>query len=411
MPRQPSRRSRGYAPTWLRLRLIDGYVLSELVNPMTVAVIVILIALLLFRALEIFNFMAGSSARFAVIPRMIADLVPQYLGLAAPGAYFISMFLVVARMGDTSEIDAILASGYSIVRLTLPLVALGVLVSAINLAILGFAQPFGRYGFNAHLDDAIHAPWDARAQPRTFIQSGENAVLSADAADPTGRLLKGVFIRRVDGDGREQVFTAARGALLASPDQNRLIVTLLDGQELQERNGPEPVVGSFNRLSVEVDLGGRIGAFRGRGLEPREMTLLELPVRMASGSAADRRRAASELNTRIVRTLSVPILPLLAVPAGMAAKRRRRAMGTISCGLGLFLYENAIDVGQNLSDRGVPILLAIWTPFLIFAFISAYLFQQSIRRPGQTPFTALSDGFDATARAVRGRLDRRVVRS
>lgn len=408
------RRSRRSAPgarlLGLRPRLIDTYVLSELVSPMAAALVVILIALLLFRALEIFNYVAGSSARFGIIPRMIADLVPQYLGLAAPGAYFISMFLVVARMGDTSEIDAILASGLSIVRFTLPLVALGLIVAMFNIGLLGFAQPLGHYGFNSHLDVALHAPWDARAQPRTFIGTGDGVVMTADAVDPSGRSLKGVFIRRVDSEGSEQIFTARRGLLVPPSDQTRLVVVLTDGQQLQERAGGPPMVGGFSRLSVEVTLTGRTGGFRGRGVEPREMTLSELPAAMREGTQHDRLRATSEFHTRIARTVSVPILPLLAVPAGMAAKRRKRAFGTLICGLALFLYENAIDVGQNLADTGrAPVALAIWLPFAIFAAGSAWLFRQSIFRPGQTPFTALSDTIDAWVRAVRIRLPWRRV--
>ncbi len=392
----------------LRLRLVDRYLLSELVPPMAVAVVVILIALLLFRALEIFNDMAGSSARFGIIPRMIADLAPQYLGLAVPGAYFIGMFLVVARLGDTSELDVMLASGLSLVRLTLPFVGLGVVVAVLNLLLLGFAQPYGRYGFNSHLDLALHAPWDARVQPRTFIATGDRVVLSADAVDPSGRALRGVFIRRTNDDGAEQVFTAERGVLTAAPDQRHLTITLENGQHFQERIDGPPVVGGFSRLSVAVVLSGRIGAFRGRGVEPREMTLFELPTHMRDGEEEERLRATSEFHTRIVRTLSVPLLPLLAAPAGMASKRRRRALGTVVCGIALFLYENAIDFGQHLADAGqAPVALAIWLPFAIFAAGSALLFQQSILRPGQTPFTAVSDALEALIRAVAERLPRR----
>ncbi|HTI66018.1 MAG TPA: LptF/LptG family permease [Caulobacteraceae bacterium] len=406
-----SRRRSGARALGFRPKLLDSYLLAELAPPMAAAVTVILIALLLFRALEIFNYVAGSSARFGIVPQMIADLVPQYLGLAAPGAYFISMFLVVARMGDTSEIDAILASGLSMTRLTLPLVALGLVVAVFNIALLGFAQPLGHYGFHSHLDVALHAPWDARAQPRTFIGAGADVVLSADAVDPSGRALRGVFIRRVAADGTEEVFTAEKGALVTSPDQTRLTVVLTDGQQLQERSDGPPLVGKFSQLAVEVTLSGRTGAFRGRGPEPRELTMFELPARMRTGPEQDRLRAASEFHTRIVRTLSVPLLPLLAVPAGMAAKRRRRALGAVVCAVALFLYENSIDVGQDLVDMGrAPVALAIWLPFVLFAAVATVLFRQSVVRPGQTPFTAVSDAADALVRAVRTRLPPKVSR-
>ncbi len=370
---------------------------------------VVLVALLLYRILELFNMLADSNARFGLLITMIGNLAPHYLGLAIPAAYFISMFLVIAKLSDTSEIDALLASGLSIVRLTRPFIWVGVVVAIVSVFLLGWLQPFGRYGFNADIDAAEHSQWDARLQPRTFVAPGGGVTLTADRVDPTGRGLWGVFLRRVGPDGLEQVFTAERGALVPSKDGNSLRLELDNGQQFQERAHSDSLVGAFTALQVDQSFSTADPPFRARGVVARELTMFELPKRIAHGAThIERAQAASELYTRIVRSISVPLLPLLAVPLGMAAKRGRRGSGIILSAILLFVYEHAIDMGQSLADLGtVSALVAVWTPCLVFAALCFWLFFNSLRRPGETPFTSAVDQLDRVIQTVRRRFVRK----
>jgi len=390
-----------------RLPLVDRYLVTQMAPGMAASFGVVLIALLLYRILELFNMLAESSARFGLIMTMIGNLAPHYLGLAIPAAYFISMFLVISRLGDNSEVDALLASGLSIVRLTKPFVWVGVVVAVVSVLLLGFLQPFGRYGFNADLNAALQSQWDARVQPRTVVGPGGGVTLTADSVDPSGRALRGVFLRRLNSDGREQVFTAERGALIPNDDNTQLRLVLDNGQQFQERANGEPLVGAFERLEVEQSFDIRNPPFRARGVSARELTLFELPQRMAQGSGIEREKAAAEFYTRIVRSISVPLLPLLAVPLGMAAKRGRRGPGIVISAITLFLYENAIDMGQSLANLGaVSPFVAVWTPFAVFTVLCVWLFAHSRTRPGETPFTIAVDQIETVMQMIRRRFDR-----
>jgi lipopolysaccharide export system permease protein len=389
----------------LRLPLIDRYLLGQMAPPMALAFGVVLIALMLYRALELFNLLASSSARFGLVLAMVGNLAPHYLGLAIPAAYFISMFVVVARLSDTSEVDALLGTGMSIDRLTAPFVGVGLVVAVISIVLLGYIQPYGRYGFNSDLNAALHSQWDARLQPRTFVSPTASLTLYAQRVDPAGRGLRQVFLRRVEKDGAEQVFTAARGVLAPSEDGKRLSLVLEDGQQYQDDARGRPVVGAFSRLAVDTPFSADAPPFRTRGQSARELTLDELPARMFSAPTAEERAAAAtELYARLVRSISAPLLPLLAIPLGMAAKRGRRAPGLVVAAVLLFVYEHAIDMGQSVANQGhVPPALAIWTPFLLFTALCVWLFLNSRVRPGQTPFTLVVDQLDRAISLVRRR--------
>ena len=396
------------APTF-GLPMVDRYLLRLMGPPMAAALAVVLIALLLERILRLFNLLAASSAKFELIIDMVGNLVPHYLGLALPAAFFISVFLVIARLGDNNEVDALLASGMSISRLAVPFIGVGAFLTLFSVLLFGFIQPYGRYGYNADLNAALNSGWDARVQPRTFIDPGRGFTITADRVDPTGRRLEGVFVRRVTPQGEEEVTTAARGDLNPSADGKRLTLVLQGAQQFRERAGREPVVGGFDRLTTAVNFDIDAPPFRARGGAERELTLLELRREMKTGATPEARgRAASEFYARMVRSVSLPLLPLLATPLGMAAKRGRRGPGIVIAAVVLLLYQHGIQLGQGVADNGgASPLVAVWTPFAIFASLCGWLFLQSRRRPGETPFTlvvdALGDAIEAVVALIRPR--------
>lgn len=389
------------------LGMLDRYLLQLMGPPMAAALGVVLIALLLERVLRLFNLLAASSARFELILDLVGNLVPHYLGLALPAAFFISVFLVIARLGDNNEVDALLASGVSIGRLTVPFVWVGAALAVVSMLLFGFIQPFGRYGYNADLNKALNSGWDARVQPRTFVDPGHGITLMADRVDPTGRRLSGVFLRRALDGGIEEVVTASSGALTPSNGGKQLTLTLRDAQQYRERIDREPVVGAFDRLTVEQSFDLDAPPFRARGGAQRELTLPELRREMRTApTLADRAQAASEFYARMVRSISLPLLPLLAIPLGMAAKRGRRGPGVVIAAITLLLYQHSIQLGQGFADDGrVSAFVAVWSPFGAFAALCVWLFAQSRRRPGETPFTvvveALGDVFDWVQHRLR----------
>lgn len=409
--RKPVRRRKAGVVGVFGVPMMDRYLLQLMGPPMAGALGVVLIALLLERILRLFTLLAASSARFELILDLVGNLVPHYLGLALPAAFFISVFLVIARLGDNNEVDALLASGVSISRLAVPFVVVGAILTFASLVLFGFIQPYGRYGYNFDLNKALNSGWDARVQPRTFIDPGHGITLSADKVDPTGRRLEGVFLRRTLEPGTEEIITAGSGVLVPANGGKQLTLTLTKAQQYRERPGRQPVVGGFERLQVEQSFDINAPPFRPRGGAQRELTLPELRHEMKTAPSDERRQAASEFYARMVRSISLPLLPLLAIPLGMAAKRGRRGPGIVIAAILLLLYQHSIQLGQGFADDGVAsALVAVWTPFVLFAALCIWLFARSQKRPGETPFTfvvdALGDVIEAAIRLVRGRQPR-----
>jgi len=385
------------------LRLIDRYMLKLVAWPMVGCLGVTVVALLLERVLRLLDALSQSSARFGYVAELAANLVPHYLGLALPVAFFVALFIVISKLSDGSEIDALLASGQSLSRIVIPFVCVGLCLSLFSVALFGYSQPYSRYAYRSVMHAAVNAGWNGRLSGGAFIDE-DNLLMTADDADPAGQSLTRVFIRRLDDKGREEVITAQTATLSASPTGDKVTLLLRRGQRigLDAAGGYRTL--AFDQFITEMPLAGAATLLRARGGDERELTLNELARQAASGtSVLPKPTLLAELYGRLARAAFLPFLPLLAFPLGLAAKRGNRTPGLIVAGVLLLAFQHSLLLGQSLAEAGkADPLLAIWGPFLIFTGFSVWMFMGSLKRPGDTPVSRVVRRIGETIdRAVR----------
>lgn len=375
----------------LRLRILDLYLLKLLGEPAATCLGITLIAMLLERVLRLINEMAATGAHFSFMFGLVTNLVPYYLGLALPASFFISLFIVVSRLDNGSEIDVMLASGRSLTRIAGPFIAVGVVLGIISIILFGFLEPYGRYGYRAVQNAAINAGWTAVLQPQVFLTPGQGVTISADQSDASGRKLKGVFLRRQTPDGSEAVVTASTGVLSLNADGRTTHLELGPGLEYSDRAKEAGRVLHFQNIGAARAL-GVAPAIRARGGDARELTMFELIHELrAPDNMIPQRSLLAELLERLARAFAIPLLPLMALPLGMATKRGRRAPGLIVAGVVLVAFHHGVALAKNLASQGdANPILAIGGLFAIFAAFTFWLFFFS-HRPGQTPLSGLLD--------------------
>jgi len=376
----------GQAERGPRLALIDRYTLKLTIWPMLGCLGVTVIALLLERTLRLLDMLSQSSTRFGSVMSLATDLLPHYLGLALPVAFFVALFIVITRLDDGSEVEAFLASGVPLTRMAAPYVALGLVLMAFSLVVFGYSQPYSRYAYRAVLYAAQNAGWNGRLDGGAFVQDGDS-IMTADSADLEGRKLQRVFIRRALPTGGEEVVTARSAQLVSRPDGKQVTLVLQDGSRVsQNRTGTFDTL-RFHTFVMQNNLAGATSLLRARGGDERELTLGELASKARESDPVIPRRALlAELYARLARSIVLPILPLIALPLGLAAKRQRRAAGLVLAGVLLLAFQNGLQFGQSLAKAGkVTPELGVGVPFFLFTGFCLWMFAGSRQRPGDTP--------------------------
>lgn len=407
--------------------IVDRYLLGLVVRPLALSLGVVMIALLLERVLRLVNILAATgSNQYGILAALTASLVPHYLGLALAAAFVVALFVAMIQLGDASELDALLGSGLSIWRITLPYLWLGGGLAVLSLALYGFLNPVSRYDYRRILYSALNTVGHSQVPPGTFVNAGNGLTITADTVDATGRRLEGVFIQQRRGES-EKVTTARSGELAVAEDGKRLKLILEDGVSIRENEGQAPITTQFKRLNFDTqfDIGGL--PFRARGDSERELTFPELwrQIRAPAGSPPTGGPATggpatgglkpavlqAELIDRIARSLSFLFLPLLAVPLSLASRRGSRVTGLVFAAIILVVFNNALQLGKDLAGAGHgPPMLTAALPFLVFAGLSVWLFVSGSLHPAEAPLvrvfervSALTAGLGRRLAAIRGR--------
>ena len=392
--------------------LIDRYLLRMLTGPLIGCLGVTIGALILERVLRLLDLLSNSNARFGYVAQLAANLLPHYVGLALPVAFFIALFIVITKLSDSSEIDALLAGGRSLTRIVAPFIAVGIVLSLFSLVVFGYLQPYSRYAYRSVMHAAVTAGWNGRLPGRAFVDDGKQ-LITADESDAAGEELKGIFIKRPDAQGREEVVTASSAALRAEPGGERVALILTDGRRISTDDSGGYRILTFAKLNAEIPLAGAQALLRSRGGDERELTQRELLREAAKkNSIVPHETLLAEFYGRLARALFLPFLPLLAFPLGLAAKRGRRAAGLVVAGILLVAFQYALLLGQSLAANGKVLAFpAIWIPFAAFTGLALWMFMGGRERLGDTPLTRflhlIGDGADRIGKRLKIRFPRK----
>lgn len=369
-----------------------------------------MVVFLLERLLRSLQLLAQTDRGFDFLVQLAVNLVPHYAGLVLPGGFFIGLFVAVNRLNNSSEIDALLAGGVSLGRITAPLVALGLVFAMLSVLLYGFIQPYTRYGYRAVMHAARNAGWSGEVKPRAVLSPNADLILTADAVDQTGHQLTRVFIRRVSPGGREDVFTAQYAELHKDRDKRSITLQLVRGQAYTKSPNASGRLLTFDLLTIRLPLVPAAKLLRARGGEENELTLVELGRRGLDDKvpAQLRETVLAELYSRLARALALPFMPLLAVPFALTAKRAGSSPAIAIAGVLLFGFQASLIFGQGLVASGRAWALPTeGLPFAIFAAACVSTFALSRKRPGENPVNWLaeriSDGLAALIRLVRRR--------
>jgi lipopolysaccharide export system permease protein len=327
----------------------------------------------------------------------------------------LGILLAFRRLATSSELDVLLACGFSYQRLLRVPYYYAIAAALINLAIVGFLQPYSRYAYEGLRYELRTGALGASIKVGEFTKLGKNMTVRIERSQEGGRQLSGIFVMAQSSEGKELAVTAEHGRFMATDDPNTIIFRLRNGTLVH--NAPEfpvPRVLSFESHDLPIDL-PKEEAFRQRGGR-EEMTIPEL-VRssVAAGEKKDRWRSSAEFHFRVTQIVTIFLLPLLAVALAVPPKRSTSALGVFLSIVMIVTYYKVNEYAEALGGRGtVHPAVALWTPFVLFAILIWWMYRTLARVPGGQPIGALERQFAKLGGLVRRwfvRSRRRIVAS
>ncbi len=389
----------------------DRYLARLIALPLFSTLVIAAMLLVLDKMLRLFDFVAAEGGPVSVVWRMLANLIPEYLSLGIPIGLMLGILLAFRQLAMSSELDVFRAVGLGYGRLLRVPYMFAIGLALVNLAIVGFVQPYARYAYEGLRFELRSGALGASIKVGEFTNMGKRMTMRIERSENEGRELYGIFVRAENKSDKSVSVTAERGMFLATDDPDTIILRLNKGVLVHDAPiYKQPRVLSFTSHDLPIDL-PKIEAFRGRGGKDRERTIPEL-ARIGADKTmpvALRNESLSNFHFRLVEVAMMLLLPLLAVALAVPPKRSSSALGVFLSIVMVVTYHKINEYAEGMGTLGlVSPFFALWIPFLLFAALIWRLYYVLAYTPGGQPIAGLERVFAKVGKAIRAFFTRRI---
>jgi len=381
-------------------RILDRYVLKELVAPFSIGVGVFTFFLVIDRVYSLTDLVITKGVPFPLVLTLLVFMLPAFLTQTLPIALLVAVLLVCGRLATDLEVTALKASGVSPLRLFRPVLVAAGIVTLLVASLTLVVNPWAQGAFQQQLFRILQTRAASGIVERTFSASFGQFTIYVQEVSPSQVALKGLLVADERQPALSRVVVAREGRLLTDEENKRVTLRFLDGEitETDVNNRRRFRHTAFSlydmNLSLESPLAGPARA--------------DKPERdLASGAllreARELRRQGQqvtpyyvELHKRLALPLASVVFVMVGFPLGVRSHRGGRG-AALAASLGIVVaYYFLLTSLEGLAlSRRLPAALAIWAPNVLFGVLGVVLLRAvttGIRIAGRHAFWVAWEG-------------------
>ena len=365
------------------MKILDRYILRELVVPFVLGLAVFTSILLVVRILKLVEMVVNRGVPLWQIIKLFSYILPAFLEVTVPMALLLAVLVAFGRLSSDSEIIALRAAGISLYRLLLPVGGFAVVVAVLTLGLSTYARPWGNSLLREGLYDIVRTRAAAGIKPKVFNDEFNGLVIYVDHIQPATDELEGVLISDTREPSMRNTVYAESGRLYSDADRHTLTLRLESGGIYSAgAKGHDYQDTRFTTYDIMLDLDTALSQLRTRSRDASEMTLPEL--RAAIAAKAEQNDPAFDERIEVQRKFSIPfaclVFAALGVPLGIAPSRSVHSRGFSVSLVLIFVYYLLLTFGQNMGERGaLPPTVAVWLPNAVLSVVAVWLLARAAR--------------------------------
>ena len=369
------------------LRILDRYVLREMMTPFALALLLLTFALEIPPILNYGETLIAEGATWDIVVRVLATLVPQALGVTIPMALLAGILVALGRLSGDREIVAMEACGISLGRLLRPLAWSALVATAATTYVMIVALPAANQAFREITFKLMMSRGETKIKPRVFYTEFPNLVIYVREVTP-GVGWTDVMVSDTSRPADPQLYLAKTGRLLLNEEKRTVQLVLLNGthHSVDPQKPEEYQGGSFAQTTLIINpetVFPREGPMKGL----TEMTIADLKKEMAVLHGQNIYPHNQVMAWQ--RKYSIPAacfaFMLVALGMGVSHKRDGRLASFVVAIVVVFVYYILLYLSEALAKGGLfPhwfAWIAMWIPNVIVALWGLVLIVKQLRAP------------------------------
>ena len=305
-------------------------------------------------------------------------MVPDILVLSIPMALQIAILMTLTSMGQTGEIMALRAAGFSFMEIARPVLVFALLLVFVMTALNGWLSPLGRHHVEMSKDDIASKISKVNIEPRTFIDLGDWDLFAEDVDKNNNVIYQVHLSRKNDDSALSTKVNASEGKVDIGSEG--ITLTLYKGQmqRVYSLESRKIITSEFNKYSVYIPLSQK--PEDDRRLKAAELTTPALIKAIRNGRAGLDDKQWREYRPAVTYRVSMALCPLiffiLSCPVAFITTKKAGRAGAMIYSLAfIFAYFGLITIGNSVAEKTNIIFLVYGAPFLpVIAGMAAGLY-------------------------------------
>lgn len=364
---------------YTRLSILDRYMLTELSGPFVFGLLAFMLIFAATQLLAIGRMVSSEHVPLWAALGIFIWNMPQYLGMVFPMALLLGTLLSIQRLSGESEITAMKAGGIGFVRIMMPLLVAGVLMSLVTFAVQEYVTPFAAEQVSV-IESQVLTSSSAFNRDLTVsapLPGGGKQITVANEYEKHSQALLHVTLIQYD---RNNVPTQIIFADRADFQADRW---MLENASLYRFNPDGTLISEPRVAQQQVEIGEKPTDIVKRlsQNDPENLSRAEIAEIVRSGqlTQSELRKYVTTYQEKLAQPFACFVFMLIAIPFGM---RAARSGGGTSVGFGLavgivFVYYVVLTIFSFVSQAFINLApLWAWTPNIVFTVIGA----QRLRR-------------------------------
>lgn len=353
------------------MRLLDRYLLRQLMLPLLIGLGVFVVILLFEAALGLGQALVGANVSALLIGKYLAYRLPRAAAWALPVGVLVGVAMTSSNISRNGEATAARVGGVSLLRLWRAFILVGILGSAASFALEEYVVPGAMQRANQVMISMTHSQPVLRPRDDQAFRDKEGRIFYVGHMDEKTNTLSNVLIFTEDAANRLRNLTAARWVELRG---ERWILRQGVSFDFDAQGEVMQPVQHFE--SREVRLWKALQDYYMDQRTPLEMTTREM--REAADALESSGISAHGMRVRLQFKYSIPVgclvFVLLAAPLGMRYARLGSFAGAVVSILVVFLYNGVRSWGLAFGLTGsLPPVIAGWAQNIVFGALGLWL--------------------------------------
>ena len=388
----------------MRMRIIDRYVIREIVPPFLIALLVFTFILIIPFIIDLAEQMIAKGVPWATLLQLMATLVPGVAALTIPMALLIGILVAMGRLSADREVVVLMACGVSPYRLLQPILFIGVICWGLSSWVLLKAMPDANQSFREISQTIVMDRAEGEVRPRVFFEDFPNLVLYVNEVPAGGSGWTDVLAADSRNPAQPIIYLAKRGRMVIDRNARTIQMVLEDGTRHSTKIADPSAyeVARFESTVMSLDpetVFPRSGPARG----DRELSLEEL-----NAKAEEMRAQGLSPHNQVMeihKKFSIPVACFVFGLIGLALGATSRKDGKLAAfvlGIGVIFTYYVVMYGGEALAKGhwLPAWLAMWLPNFLLGFAGIALLASRTRSAGSPIRISLPGWFSRRGQAT-----------